>query len=518
MRCWNMIAALQPCTERLEIEILKMRIVVARLNHETNTFSPVPTPLESFNPKWGEDARAFGKGSNTALGAFHDYAERIGAELVTPLAATANPSGPVDDAAFEHMTNAIVDAVRAGCDAILLDLHGAMVTRSHDDGEGELLERVRKAAPGIPLGVALDLHGNMTQRMIDNCDCIVGFKTYPHIDMHETGRHVTEIVDRMLNGKLQPRQAWCHPPMLAHTLKMNTNEDCAMTDIVNLAREAEKRDDVFAVTLFGGFAIADLAETGLSIVVVAQDEAVAQSVADEIALEAWRRREDFLYQEAPLAQSILDAQKAADASGQGPVLLLDHGDNCMSGGTCDNMDVLQKALAAGLENIVAGPFCDPHIVEQMTQAGTGARVTIALGNKTPAEGFVAPHAPLQLAGTVHALSAGDYVISGPIYTGQLCHMGRAAVLKTGQATILITEQPHEPWDLGVFNCAEIDPLDARFLILKSRMYCRPVFQPRSKAVIECASSGVTSSNYDLFSFKKLNRPIYPLDSGIGWKP
>ena len=495
-----------------------MRIVVARLNHETNTFSPVPTTLESFAPKWGDDARAFGKGSNTALGAFHDYAERKGAELITPLAATANPSGPVDDAAFEAMATAIVDAVAAGCDAILLDLHGAMVTRSHDDGEGELLERVRKAAPGIPLGVALDLHGNVTERMVANCDCIVGFKTYPHIDMYDTGRHVTDIIDQILHRNLQPKQAWCHPPMLAHTLKMNTNEDCAMTDIVNLAREAEKRDDVFAVTVFGGFAIADLAETGVSIVVVAADEPTAQAVASDIALAAWQRRADFIYDEAPLARSIAAAVEAGGKPGSGPVLLLDHGDNCMSGGTCDNMDVLEAALEAGLEGIIAGPFCDPQVVEQLTQAGTGAHIAVALGNKTPAEGFVPPRAPLQLEGIVHALSPGEYIVSGPIYTGQLCHMGRAAVLKTPQATILVTEQPHEPWDLGVFHCADIAPLDSRYLILKSRMYCRPVFEPRAKVVIECASSGVTSSNYDLFSFQELARPIYPLDADVVWQP
>lgn len=495
-----------------------MRIVVARLNHETNTFSPVLTPLESFSPKWGYDARVFGKGSNTALGAFHDHADRIGAELITPLAATANPSGTVDDAAFNIMADAIVDAVRQGCDAILLDLHGAMVTQSYDDGEGELLERVRAAAPGIPLGVALDLHGNITQRMIDNCDCIVGFKTYPHIDMYDTGSHVADIIDRMLNKKLQPKQAWCHPPMLAHTLKMNTNEDCAMTDIINLAREAEKRDDVLAVTLFGGFAIADLAETGLSIVVVAKDERVSQSVADELGYEAWKRREEFIYLEAPLVESIRGAKNAANLLGQGPVLLLDHGDNCMSGGTCENMDVLEQALAAGLDNIIAGPFNDPEVVAQLTQAGTGKYVKVKLGNKISAEGFVPPSRSLELEGVVLAISDGNYVISGPIYTGQSCQMGRAAVLKTEKATILITELPHEPWDLGVFSCAAIDPLSADYLILKSRMYCRPVFEPRCKAVIECASSGVTSSNYNLFSFQKLKRPIYPLETNVDWQP
>ncbi|MES0114306.1 M81 family metallopeptidase [Mesorhizobium sp. M0013] len=495
-----------------------MRIVIARLNHETNTFSPVRTSLASFDPKWGEQARAFGSGSNTALGAFHHYALQKGADIVTPLAATANPSGIVEDEAFEQMAAAVVAAVERGCDAILLDLHGAMVTRSFDDGEGELLARVRRAASDVPLGVALDLHGNITQRMVDNCDCMVGFKTYPHIDMYATGEHVARIIDAMLKDGLRPRQAWSHPPMLAATLKMNTNEDCAMTDLVNRARAAEERDDVYAVTVFGGFELADLAETGVSVVAVARDKATARAVADEIAKEAWRRREEFLYLELPLEHSLSSGREAAGGPVTGPVLLLDHGDNCMSGGTCDNIDVLAAALASDLDGIVAGPICDPQVVAELIEAGVGATATINLGNKVKADAFAAPRTPVRLRGKVVAVSDGNYVVSGPIYSGQLCHMGRAVKFQTDAAIVLITERPHEPWDLGVFQCAAIDPLKARYLILKSRMYCRPVFERHCKGVIECASGGVTSSNHNLFSFRKLARPIYPLDGEIHWEP
>lgn len=495
-----------------------MRIVVARLNHETNTFSPVVTTLASFDPQWDEAARIFSKGSNTALGAFHAYAERIGAELVTPLAATANPSGPVDNESFETMTGAILRAVEAGCDAILLDLHGAMVTDRFDDAEGELLARIRRSAPRVPLGVALDLHGNVTQRMVDNCDCIVGFKTYPHVDMYATGEHVTRIIDRMLDGTASPRQHWVHPPMLAATLRMNTNVACAMTEIVDLAIEAEKRDGVHAVTLFGGFPIADMAQTGVCVVVVADHADTARAVAGEIAEQAWRRRAEFLYDELALEMSLAAAVEASHKPGTGPVLLLDHGDNCMSGGTCDTMDVLEAMLRMGLSGIVAGPICDPASVEALISASVGAVTTIDLGNRMKAEGFVAPREPLKLQGRVAAISDGSYIVSGPIYTGQLCRMGRAVKFETTNASILITELPHEPWDLGVFHCAAIDPLAARFLLLKSRMYCRPVFEPRSRAVVECASSGVTSSNYELFSFRKLARPVYPLDTGVQWAP
>lgn len=494
-----------------------MRIVVARLNHETNTFSPVPTPLSAFDPKWNENAYAFGRVSNTALGAFHAYAQGIGAEIVAPLAATANPSGPVDDQAFDVMCAAIIDGIGEGCDAILLDLHGAMVTQTYDDGEGELLARVRTAAPGIPIGVALDLHANVTRRMIENCDCIVGFKTYPHVDMFATGQHVTQIIDRILKDQLRPMMVWNHPPLLAHTLRMNTNVDGVMADLVEQAKAAESDGRVLAATVFGGFSIADLAETGVSVVTVGIDEREAKAVAREIASEAWSRREEFSYIEEPLSVSIDRARAAAgQADKAGYVLLLDHGDNCMSGGTCDNMDVLQAALAAGLEGVVAGPFADAGAVETLWSAGVGANVRIELGNRVVADGFALPLPPLPLEGKVRALTVGDYVVTGPIYTGQLCQMGRAAVIDTGRAVVLVTERPHEPWDVGVFTSSGIDIANAKVLILKSRMYCRPVFEPHACEVIECASGGVTSSNYDLFSFTKLARPIYPLDSGMVW--
>jgi len=494
---------------------MSKRLVLARLNHETNTFSPVPTTLASFNPLWGNEALAEAEGSPTALGAFHAFARRIGAQIDVPLIAHAMPSGPVEDNAFEAMSHAILKAVRQGCDGILLDLHGAMVTRSHDDGEGELLARVRAAAPGIPIGVALDLHGNITQTMLDNCDVIVGFKTYPHVDMVETGEHVARLFAPLLDGGPLPAMALCHPPMLAATLCMNTTTDCAMTDLVDLARQAERRPGVQAVTVFGGFPIADLAETGLSIVTVADTPDLAAEIAGELGREAWRRRAEYVYHEEPLAQSI--ARAVALADGSAPVLLLDHGDNCMSGGSCDVMDVLEELLADGQDGILVGPIADAETVAQMFAAGEGAEIEVRLGNKTPAEGLPPPRAPLHLTGKVRALSNGSYRVTGPIYNGQLLSMGRAAVLDTGRAVIVVCEQAHEPLDTGVFTSLGIYPAPSRFLHLKSRMYCRPVFEPMAKAVVECASSGVTSSNNDLFAFTKLARPIYPLDSGTVWQ-
>lgn len=494
-----------------------MRIVTARVNHETNTFSPLATPLTSFNPLWGDDALAAGRDASTALGAFIRFAQARGAVVSVPVSAQANPSGPVADSAFEALCAALLEAIRPGCDAILLDLHGAMVTESHDDGEGELLARIREIAPGTPIGVALDLHGNITGRVVDNCDVLAGFKSYPHVDMAETGERVAGIVGRMLDEGLRPARAWIHPPMLAHTLRMDTRVAGPMRDAVLAAQTVETRPGVLAATIFGGFSLADLAETGVSVTVTAESQKAADEAARDLAAGLWGNRESFVYDEAPLAESIAAAQAALAGPGDGPVLLLDHGDNCMSGGTCDVMDVLATALEAGLEGIVAGPICDPRAVSILHAAGVGARVELEIGNRVPLPGF-GPRLPLTVAGTVAAVGDGEYRITGPTYTGQRCSMGRAAVIDTGRARILVSEQPHEPWDLGVFTACGINPATARVLILKSRMYCRPVFEPIACTVVECASRGVTSSDYGLFTFEKLARPIFPLDQNVAWNP
>jgi microcystin degradation protein MlrC len=487
-----------------------MKILIARLNHETNTFSPVPTPIEAFSPTYGEEAWRANKGMRTAMAAFIDLAEGLGATLVTPVSATANPSGPVHAAAYDELTRRIVEAA-PGCDAILLDLHGAMVAEHTDDGEGDLLARVRAAAPGVPLGVALDLHGNITEKMVQSADVMVGFKTYPHIDMYETGEHAGRLLLQMLRGEARYRVRWHRLPLMSHTLR-STTLDGPMRDAVEAARALE-RGGLPAVSVFGGFSLADIAAPCMSVVATCREEssAAAQAAVDTLAQQIWQRRAEYVYRSEPLEDSLRRAQGLAQGATR-PVLLLDHGDNCMSGGTCDTMDVLQAALEQGLSGIAVGPLCDPEAVERLTAAGVGTDVEIGLGNKVPLERIGLHKEPLRLRGTVRAVSDGTYTVTGPIYTGQRCHMGRTALLDTGAAQIVVTEQTHEPWDLGVFRCVGLDPTRFRFVLLKSRMYCRPVFVPLSEGLVECDSPGVTTSDYARFPFARVARPVYPLDA------
>src|SRR4029077_16842996 len=206
-----------------------MRLLIAMMKHETNTFSPVPTPLARFGhgpgPLYGEAAINAYRGTGSGLGAYLDLAEREGAEIVMRIAAGAPPSRPVEDAAFEHMAGMICDAVaKGGYDGIMLDLHGAMVTDSFEDGEGELLRRIRAIDPTTPVAVSLDMHANLYDAIIDNATVVTGYRTYPHIDTYETANLAGQILLKAMRGEVRPVMAWGNVPMLPHVMRQGSDD------------------------------------------------------------------------------------------------------------------------------------------------------------------------------------------------------------------------------------------------------------------------------------------------------
>jgi microcystin degradation protein MlrC len=490
-----------------------MKFVIAQMQHETNTFSPVPTPWEAFGnkgPALGRDAFEAVDGTQVAMAAFLYLARKEGAEIVTPVAAWAHPSGPVDESAYDRICGLICDAVGQGCDAVFLDLHGAMVVEGRtDDGEGALLERIRAITPGIPIAVSLDLHANVTERMVRNCTVIAGYKTYPHIDGYDAGHLAGSMLLRHLKGQIAPVMAWGNRPLLAHTLRQNTSES-PMRDFVEAARACE-RSGMLAASAFGGFQLADIHDAGISVVVVAdRDQAAAQAACEAILDAAWQRKDDFVYRGRPLEEALIEAKRLGD-QGAGPVLLLDHADNCASGATQDTMHVLREALRLGLTGIAVAPIRDPEAVACMVEAGIGNRVTLPVGGKVDMPAIGRKGEPLPLTGVVRNITDGEYTISGPTFTGMRCYMGRTAVLDTGHAQVVVTERNQEPWDRGVFESVGIAPERQRYLLLKSRMYYRPVFLPIAKGAVLCDGVGVASSDWKQFTYRNIRRPIYPLD-------
>ncbi len=495
-----------------------MRLVIAQMKHETNTFSPVPTPLARFAagrplPAEGQDVYEAFKGTGTAIGAFIELAGKAGAETVFAVAGNAAPSSPVDDEAYESMAGRIVEAVAAGCDAVLLDLHGAMVTRTYDDGEGELLSRIRKVAPEVPVGVALDMHTNLFPAMGEHATVIAGYQTYPHVDMYQTGVRAARPIFSLLNKKIKPEMAYGHRPMLPHVMRQSSL-DSPNKEIQARAREMERQGGgkeharVLCASFFVGFPHADIPYAGSSAVVVTDGDAgLARSLCDELLDMAWKAREKFVYQVEPLEKSLLRAKEMRE----GPVMLLDHYDNCASGGTMDTMAVLGGILDAGLEDVAAFAIFDPQAVEQMKRAGIGARVTIPLGGKLEMPALGLRGKPRMVTGNVRRIVGGIYRNEGPMARGELADMGAAAVLDTGNVEIAVISRHVEPHDIAAFRALGMDPAGKRYVMLKSRVHWRAGLGPLAKAVVECAGEGVCTSDYSQLNFRRLRRPVYPLD-------
>ncbi|HSW21983.1 MAG TPA: M81 family metallopeptidase, partial [Burkholderiaceae bacterium] len=433
-----------------------MKLVIAQMKHETNTYSPVPTPLARFahgsaTPPEGADAIAAYRGTGSALAAFIELAESVGAEFVVPIAASAWPSGPVDDRAFDHIAQRICEAVAQGCDGVLLDLHGAMVTQSHDDGEGELLRRIRAIAPQVPIAVAMDMHTNLYDGFAERVNVIAGYQTYPHIDMFETGQRAGRALLAQLQRKAKPTMAWGRQPMLPHVMRQGS-DDSPNRELQARCKQMEAQGALCA-TVFVGFPNADIQYAGLSAVVVTDnDPALARRWCDELLEMAWSQRAKFVYEVRPLAESIAQAKAiaAAKPTGSGPVVLLDHSDNCASGGTMDTMTVLGAILDAGLDEVAAFAIFDPQAVQQMITAGVGAPVTLSLGGKLDMPAVRLKGEPRTVGGTVRLVCDGLYRNYGPMARGETNDMGPTAVLDTGRVKIVVISNHVEPHDLAAF--------------------------------------------------------------------
>lgn len=489
-----------------------MRVVIAVMKHETNTFSPVPTPLARFARSGsqvleGRAAYMAYKGTGSGLGAFIDLAESHGAEIEIPVCAEAWPSGPVDDEAYRYITDRICDAVARGCDAVLLDLHGAMVTQTREDGEGELLARLRKIAPDIPIGVALDMHTNFYPAIAEHATVVAGYQTYPHVDNYETAMRAGRPIFAVLQGAARPTTAWGNRPMLPHVMRQGT-DDFPNRELQEMTRAME-RDGALCATLFTGFPHADISLAGLAAVVVTNDDMkLAERYRDDLLDFAWESREAFVYKLEPLEASLTRAKQAVDF----PVVLLDHYDNSASGGTQDTMTVLGAILDAGLDGVAAFAIHDPAAVGQMIAAGVGASMTLPLGGKIDMPSIGRKGEPRVVSGTVKLISNGQYRNKGPATPGVLMDMGPAVVFDTGGVEIVVISRHQEPNDLACFTSVGIDPLAKKFLMLKSRVHYRAGFKAVAKQVIECAGVGVCTSDYSMLDFRNVRRPIYPLDN------
>ncbi|HEX3721679.1 MAG TPA: M81 family metallopeptidase, partial [Nitrolancea sp.] len=486
-----------------------MRIVAAELSHETNTFSSVPTDMAAFERAGihrGDQLVRHLANTATPFAGFLDRAEASKFELIPLLSVWATPSGMVSGDALKTLVDEILAGIQehAPYDGILLGLHGAMVSEIDPDGDGYLLERVREAVgPATPVVATLDLHANISQRMVEQADILVGFDTYPHIDQRERGREAADLLLKLIAGEIAPTAALAKPPMLPTSQNMPTDRE-PMKSIIAQAHGIEAHPAVLNVTVAGGFPPADVAEAGFGVIVTTDgDAALARRYADELAHFAWDRREGFLGG----VTSWEDAIRALQAIDKGPLVLVDIGDNPWTGGPGDSSELLRFLLAYNVRDAALALIKDPESVEQCIAAGVGHHVELRLGGKTD----TLHGDPLLVTAYVRMLSDGTFVNAGPMHAGVRVNLGKTAVIVCNGIEVLVTEYAETPIDLNIFRSHGIDPRKRRVIALKGKGHFRAAFEPIAERVVLVEGPGITGSDLSRLDHHHLRRPIWPLD-------
>ncbi|TAJ31940.1 M81 family metallopeptidase [Bosea sp. (in: a-proteobacteria)] len=488
-------------------------VLTAEFSHESNTFSRCPADYAAFEDRGvseGEAAIAARGAANTPLAGFLDIGRPAGWRIIHAISAAAQPSGPVTRDAFDRIAGVIVAAAKAHAgqiDGVLLGLHGAMVTEFCEDGEGELLARLRAVlGPAIPIGVTLDPHANVTRRMTELAQIVVSYKTYPHVDIRETGRLAAGILQRTMSGEISPVTLRADRPMLEEVNGGRTDIG-PMVERIARAKAYEQEPGVFAVSVNGGFGNADIAEVGPTVLVTCEGEIERhRAFAEEMAEDMWVRRFDTVTDFLSVEQAVAEA--ASYVATSGPLIIADYADNPGGGGYGDATGLLAAMIAADLDDACFGPMVDPEVAADLRRTQPGSTVSVRLGGKVDPQ---IGGGPLLLTGTLVSVSDGDYVGDGPMMGGLRSSWGPCAVLRVGRIEILVTTIRAQMNDLQQFRAFGIDPAKKRVVGLKSMQHFRAAFEPIAGKVIVCDSGALCTPDLSKLPYRRARRPIFPLD-------
>ena len=491
---------------------MPFNVMTAEMSHETNSFSRQETDEEAFRNRYvlmGAEAIAERGQENTELAGFLDAGRVHGWNINHVLSAAAGPSGKVKLTTFNWLCDPIISVIKQHqFDGLLLGLHGAMdLDFFCEDAEGELLLRIRSVVgEKMPIAITLDPHANVSKRMCALADIIVSFKTYPHVDMRDTGRHAGEILHRTMAGEIQPRTIFVSRPMLEEVNGGRTDKG-PMIERIAMAQAYEKETDVFAVSINAGFASADVARIGPTVVVTAQGDfeahiAFAETIADDI----WNKRFEVLNDYLSVLETAVIA--AAHGPDNGPLVIADYADNPGAGGYGDSTELLRALIEAGVKNACFGPMVDREAVQALHAIAVGQRVQIALGGKTdPSFGG----GPLAVEGELVSISDGRFTGDGPMIHGLHGSFGPSAVLRVDDIEILVVTRARQILDLQQFKAFGIDPQKKNVVALKSMQHFRAAFEPIAGQVIVCDSGALCTPRYNRLPYRNVPRPIFPLD-------
>lgn len=484
------------------------RVAIGGVWHETNTFAAAVTPLADFEIHQSDGLLDAFRGTRTPLGGFIDGAREHGFEIVPTLFASATPSGTVARTAYEATAGPLVEKLAAARpDAILLDLHGAMVVEGCEAVEADQIARIRQRLGKVPIGTVLDFHANLEPSFIDQVDILAGYDTYPHVDPYDRAVEVAGLLARMLAGTIHPTRAYAQPPLLTVPQAQKTDSS-PMRDLMEMAREAERGPGVLSVTVAGGFAYADVPHAGIGVASTTDgDPALARRIADGIARAAWESRDRFRVKNLSPEEAVAKALREPE----GLVVLVDQADNIGGGSPGDGTALLAALLEAPAPGAVV-TLADPQAVAIARSAGVGATVDFTLGGKVDRL-----HGPtLRVRARVARLGSGDFSYKGSYMTNRRVTAGNAALLESDGVKILVRERKVMPFDRQEIEVMGIDPATCRIIVVKSALAWRAAYGDLARAVIEVDTPGICTARLETLPYKRVRRPIVPLDPLEAW--
>jgi microcystin degradation protein MlrC len=497
---------------------MDMKILIAGFQHETNTFAPTQASYQSFIQGEGFPPMAHGadvlalRDVNVPIGGFIQWAEARGHELIPVIWAGASASAQVTKDAYERIAGAIIERIKqGGFDAIYLDLHGAMVTEHLDDGEGELLARVRRiVGNAMPLVVSLDLHANVTARMVELADALVAYRTYPHVDMAATGWRAAHLLaQRVAHGKPFER-AMRRVPFLIPVNGMCTLVEPARGLYGRL--ESLEKEGV-SLSFAPGFPASDFDECGPVIWGYARDQASADRAVEALYTELVdneaRWDVPFLSPDEA-AREAIDASRNAGRNATKPVVIADTQDNPGVGGDSNTMGMVRALLRHGARDAAAGVIWDEHAARAAHRAGVGARIRLALGGGSNVPG----DSPLEGEFEVEYLSDGAFRFDGPMLNGMRGELGPTACLRIDGVRIAVSSIKMQVFDRNLFRVAGIEPERMKILVLKSSVHFRADFEAIAARVLVAKAPGPMAADPADLPWRNLDermrvRPLGP---------
>ena len=490
-----------------------MRIAIGGFQDETNTFAPSKASFEHFarDGGWpglrrGGDILDTMVARNVPIAGFIEQIKGTRHTLVPTAWAAAEPSAHVTRDAFERIAAMIVDGIRdAAPDAVYLDLHGAMVAEHLDDGEGELLSRVRAlVGPQMPLVASLDLHTNLTQRMLDCADMMVAYRRYPHVDMAETGARAAFLLAQRLDGMARPVACMKRIPFLIPLAAQCTELEPCQTIYRALAALESKQVPTLSFT--PGFPAADFPECGPAVFAYGTTQGAAQAAAQEMARLIEDHEDHF---DAPVYAADAAVKRALSIAARTtrPVVIADTQDNPGAGGDSDTMGMLRALLEnragqAG-RGVALGLVADAEAAQTAHRAGPGSDIEIALGGKSGVKG----DAPLRARFRVEQLSDGNVLCKGPFARGAQMQLGLSARLSIEGVQVVLVSRKTQLADQELYRFVGIEPTAQAILVNKSSVHFRADFAPIAQEILVATAPGPMVHEVKNLPWKRLAKGI-----------